>query len=167
MPDPQILFDVLDRSTGLGATIFKFLFGIGFPSLLLFFAVRAFRKARTKSQGTVMAVLGVVAGLFFVTGIGTFVTDPGASRYRQRMENHDFTELQGKITHLTESSLLAGNPAATFEVGGNIFTYGRGSENYELEMAEKGGILANGLPVKIWFKDQRILRVFSVEEESK
>lgn len=167
MTDPKILFDVLDRSTGLGSTIFKFLIGIGFPSLLLFFAVCGFRKALAKSQKTVMVTLGVAAGSFVVIGIGSFVTDPAANNYRQRMENHDFTEIQGKITHLTESTLLAGNPAATFEVSGHIFTYGRGSENYNLEMANKGGILANGLPVRIWFKDDKILRVYSVEEERK
>lgn len=134
---------------------------------MLIFAVRGYRKARAKSGKAVGIIVGVVALLLFVTGLGSIVTDPQAARNQKDFQNHQYTEVRGKITHLTESTLMAGNPAATFEVAGHVFAYGRGSENYELDMVEKGGFLTNKLPVKIWFKDNKILRVSTAAEESK
>lgn len=166
MSEPKILFDVLDQSAG-PSVLFSFPYFMGFPSLLLFFAVRGFRKARTKLGKIMGFALGAVALFLMVAGMGALFTNPLATEYRKYIESHDYTEVRGEITHLTESTLVAGNPAATFEVAGHVFAYGRGSENYQLEMVDKGGILTNGLPVKIWLKDDKILRIFSVAEESK
>lgn len=166
MTDPKIIFDTLDVTTGAGYTIFSFIFNIGFPSLVIFFVILGFRNAHTKSKKTMMILLGAVGAVLLLAGIGSFITDPGATERRQ-IENHDYTIVRGKITKLTESTIIAGNPAATFEVADHVFQYGRGSDNYKLNMVEKDGILSNGRSVEIWYKNDKILRILSASEESK
>ena len=168
MIEPKVIFDAVESSANsTGSLLFFIVLSVGFPCILLFFAVRAFRNAQTKATKGIGIVTGVVGLLLLVTGLGSLLTDSLANEFRQQIENKDYTEVQGKITNLTESTMLAGNPAATFEVSDHVFEYGRGSGNYELNMVENGGILANGISVRIWFKDDKILRIYAIAEENK
>jgi hypothetical protein len=134
------------------------------PCFLIFLGVRAFRKAGTKASKRIGIASSFLGFVLLVSWLGALLTKPLSAEYRQRIESRDFTEVEGKITKLTESTIIAGNPVATFEVSGHVFKYGRGSANYELDMIEKDGILVNGLPVRVLFKDEKILRIYSSTE---
>jgi len=165
MTESNILFDVLSDTTGVGGTVFSIVLSLVFPALLLFFGVRGFRRSEGKAGKTISMIVFIVGLTSLITGIVALFMDPLAAEYRQSIESRDYSEIQGSISNLTESTLCAGNPAATFEVNGHVFEYARGSENYELNMVEKGGFLANGLGVIIWFRDDKILRVFTMNEQ--
>ena len=167
MNEPKVIYDAVESlANTTGSLIFFIVLGVGFPCLLLFFGVRAFRKAQTKATKGRGIVVGVIGLLSLATGLGSLLTDGLANEVRQQIEKKDYTEVQGRITNLTESTMLAGNPAATFEVSDHLFEYGRGSDNYELNMVEKGGILANGISVRIWFNNDKILRIYHIPEEN-
>lgn len=159
MTESKIQFDAVESSARQSHSLIAIVLPVGFPSLMLFFLLRGFAKARSKTAKAMVISLGVFVLLLLVTGVGSVVSDSLSNNYRQHIENSDYAEVRGKITNLTESTILSGNPAASFEVAGPIFEYGRGSENYALDIIEKGGVLANGLSVRIWFKDEKILRI--------
>ncbi|MDT8389042.1 MAG: hypothetical protein RRC34_00850 [Lentisphaeria bacterium] len=167
MPESRIIFDAVESSSGQSTMWLAIVLSVGFPSLLLFFSVRGFSKASSKSAKTLAIILGSASFLLLLIGVGSLVSDPLSNSCQQHINNSDYVEVSGDITKLTESTLLAGNPSASFEVAGHVFEYGRGTPNYELDMIGKGGVLANGHPVRIWFKDDKILRMFSVGDESK
>jgi hypothetical protein len=135
--------------------------------MLIFFGIRAFRKADTKRTKAIGIVLGLVGLVTFLTGLGSLLTDPLSAEYRDPIESNNYSEVEGKITDLTASTKIAGNPVATFQVSGHTFEYARGSVNYELNIIEKGGILANGIPVTIWFEGDKILRIYATTEPDK
>ena len=164
MTEPKILFDAVEYSASSSGSFLSIILSLALPCMLIFFGVRAFRKAETKGAKGIGGAVGLVGLVLFLTGLGSLLTDPLSAEYRQRIESKDYSEVEGAITKLTESTMLAGNPAATFEVSEHVFEYGRGSANYELDMVEKDGILANEIPVKILFKDDKILRVYSLPE---
>lgn len=161
-----MLFDAAEASANSSSSVVFVVLSLAFPCLLIFFGVRAFRKAETNGIKGVGIVLGVVGLLLFLTGLAGVLTDPLSAEYRERIVSKDFSEVEGEIAKLTESTIVAGNPVATFEVSGHVFEYGRGSANYELDMVDKDGILANGVSVIILFKDDKILRIYSLPEKN-
>ena len=164
MPEPKILYDALQTSTGLAGLLFHIALGVGFPALLLTAAGLKLRTARIKSAKTIGFALGTVALFLLVTGGLALGMDPLGAEYRRMIENRDYQKVRGKITNLTPSTLVAGNPVATFEVAGKVFAYGRGSENFNLDLAGDNRVLANGLSVEIWFNHDQILRILSAED---
>lgn len=165
MTEPKVLFDAAESSSISGSFIVIVL-SLVMPCFLILLGIHAFRKTGTKASKRIGIASSVLGLLLLFTWLGALLTDPLSAEYRQRIESRDFNEVEGKITKLTESTLLAGNPVATFEVSGHAFEYGRGSENYELDMTKKDGILANGLSVRILFKDDKILRIYSSPENN-
>jgi hypothetical protein len=163
MIESKVLFDAVESSANTtGSMLIMIVFGVGFPCLLLFSAARVFRNGRSKATKGIGIVVGIIGSLLFLAGLGSLLTNPLSTEYRQLIEKKDYTEVHGKIANMTESTLLAGNPAATFEVSGHVFEYGRGSDNYQIE----GGFLTNNIHVTIWFKGDKILRIYSTAGEN-
>lgn len=164
MTEPRIIFDVLEQSGGLGITLFSILWCVGIPIWILYLVVRRFRKV-TRVEKIAFVFGGLVAVCFLILAVVSLFMNSTEDEYRKLIQNNEFSVVEGEIYQLTESTILKGKPVATFTVDSHIFSYGRGSENYGLQMAGKGGFLANGLSVRIWFKDDIILRVFALEKE--
>ena len=164
MSEPKILYDAMQTSAGMTGLLFHIALGVGFPALLLTAAARKLRTARTKSAKMVGFALGTVALFLLVGGVLSLGMDPLGAEYRRMIENRDYQKVRGKITNLTASTLVAGNPVATFEVASKVFAYGRGSENFNLDLAVDNRVLANGLSVEIWFNQDQILRILSAED---
>ncbi len=162
MQEWKMIFDVLaDNEPDLVIDTIMAFIEYGIPCLMIFIAIRSFRKSKSWSSKTIIITIGIIGVASLVMATMSLFRDPLKERYSHQIEMKDYIETTGFITNLTVTTHVAGQPAANFEVAGRVFKYGSGSENYAIAAQEKGGILANGLMIKICYKDEKILRMFS------
>ncbi|WAC20957.1 hypothetical protein OVA24_06125 [Luteolibacter sp. SL250] len=160
MNHATVIYDITTESTPGGAMVV--LYSLALPLFFLFFGINAFRKSSRK-VGTLLIAAGI---LLFGIGVGSLFVAPAPS-YRELIEKGEYTETRGTISNFIKSTLIAGNPVATFEVAGKVFEHGRGSVNFALDEHSTKSPLRNGMEVMIWDHEGKILKIIEQTSPSR